>query len=138
MHTTRLALLAALAAAAVAASTAPNASAAVQRYASPSGTGMDCTSIKPCDITEALYGGGSGDEVIVGPGDYPLAVTPAVKNGLTIHGVAGRPRPHLLFSGNQSGLFLPQGTVLRHVEIVQAEPNVRALYRGGRWSTRSS
>jgi len=131
MHTPRLALLAALAAAAVAASTAPNASAAVQRYASPTGTGKDCTSISPCDITEALYGAGSGDEVIVGPGDYPLTVTPAVKNGVTIHGVAGRPRPHLLFSGNQSGLFLPQGTVLRHVEIVQAEPNSRALYSWG-------
>jgi hypothetical protein len=131
MHTPRLALLAALAATAVAASTAPNASAAVQRYASPTGTGKDCTSISPCDITEALYGGGSGDEVIVGSGDYPLTVTPAVKNGLTIHGVAGRPRPHLLFSGNQSGLFLPQGTVLRHVEIAQAEPNSRTLYSWG-------
>jgi hypothetical protein len=131
MHTPRLALLAAVAATAVAASTAPNASAAVQRYASPTGTGKDCTSVSPCDITEALYGGGSGDEVIVGSGDYPLTVTPAVKNGLTIHGVAGRPRPQLLFSGNQSGLFLPQSTVLRYIEIAQAEPNSRALYSWG-------
>jgi hypothetical protein len=131
MHTTRLTLVAALAAAAAAASIAPNASAAVQRYASPTGSGKGCSSTSPCAITEALYGGGSGDEVIVGPGDYPLTVTPAVKNGLTIHGVAGRARPRLLFSGNQSGLFLPQGTVLRYVEIVQAEPTSRALYSWG-------
>ena len=124
--TSRLALLAVLGALLAA---APAASAAAQRYASPTGSGAACTSASPCTITSAVNGASDGDEVIVTPGDYPLTAgslgTPAQ---ITIQGVAGQPRPRLMFSNlGQSGLHVQFGSTLRYVEVDQAAPSL-ALY----------
>jgi hypothetical protein len=118
----RLALLTVLAGVVAAASIAPNASAATQRYASPTGTGTACTSPSPCNIRDAVGGAITGDEVIVNPGDYPLTETLFSFKKITIRGIAGRPRPRLLFSGpGQDGLRLALGgSTLRYVEIDQA------------------
>ena len=137
MHTPRLALLTALAAAVTAAATAPSASAASQRYASPTGGGYDCTAVSPCSIRDAVGGANTGDEVIVNPGDYPLTetLTASPLKSITIHGVPGAPRPRLLFSGPaQKGLDMDStaaanGSTLRYVEVVQTAAE-RAIYAG--------
>ena len=80
------------------------AAAASQRYAAPTpqGTG-DCSSASnACDFDTAVSGASSGDEVIVEPGDYALSSS-YVTGAISIHGVDGRPRPRLQFSG---GTFL--------------------------------
>jgi hypothetical protein len=116
----RLSLLTIVAALLAVASTSPAASAAMQRYASPTGSGDDCSSAKPCDIRKAVEGASAGDEVIVAPGDYELTATLDATKGITIHGVTGEPRPLLEFSGpGQEGVDLTDGT-LRYVRIEQA------------------
>jgi hypothetical protein len=139
MHTSRtcrLRLLTVLGVLVAAASIAPAASAA-QRYASPTGSGIACTSASPCSITQAVGNAITGDEVIINPGGYPLTQTLSeggYMGGLakiTIHGVAGQPRPRLQFSGpGQRGVDLEGGSTLRYVEIDQASPD-RALFAGG-------
>jgi hypothetical protein len=128
--TSRLALLTVLGALLAA---APAASAATQRYASPTGSGPEpCSSASPCAIEQAVEAAQQGDEVIVAPGDYPLTETVATHAGVTIHGVAGKPRPRLLFSGaGQAGLRV-SGSTLRYVEVDQAPgSDASALYAGG-------
>lgn len=131
MHTprvARLALLTVLAAVVAATSIAPAASAATRRYASPAGSGTTCSAASPCAITQAVTGAVHGDEVIINPGGYPLTATLTTPDKLTIHGVAGKPRPRLLFSGAaQEGLKLTQGSLLRYVEVDQAAA-ARAVY----------
>src|SRR4030095_7336894 len=70
-----LALLTIVGALVAAATTAPGASAAAQRYASPGGSGTSCDSAHPCDILQAVNSAAAGDEVIVRPGNYLLAAT---------------------------------------------------------------
>jgi hypothetical protein len=136
MHSPRFALLTALAAAVTAAAAAPSVSAASQRYASPTGSGYDCTALKPCSI-EVAIDAKTGDEVIVAPGDYPLSKTLTASPGksITIHGVAGAPRPRLLFSGpaqkglDMDSLTAASGSTLRYVEVVQTAAE-RAIFAG--------
>ena len=111
---------------------APGASAATQRYASPSGSGTACSSASPCEIAQAITGAQSGDEVVVEPGDHSLTATPPVHNQVTIRGIPGQPRPRLVFSGyGQGGLFVPAGNVLRNLEIVQETPATYAVFASG-------
>jgi hypothetical protein len=115
-RTARLSLLTVLGALLAA---APAASAATPRYASPNGSG-DCGSASPCSITQAITGAQSGDEVIVNPGDYSLTTSLIASKPITIHGVAGQPRPRLQFNGqSQYGLSIDDST-LRYVEVDQA------------------
>ena len=123
MHISRtscLAVVAVLAALAATASIAPSASAATQRYASPTGSGTDCKSASPCSFRQAVEHAGGGDEVIVNPGDYPLTAQSLHVGGVTVHGVAGRPRPRLLFSSAPTPSMLLNGSTLRYVEVVRA------------------
>jgi len=119
--TSRLAFLSVLAALVAMAATSPAASAASQRYASPTGDGSDCTAAHPCGITQAIGPALAGDEVIVAPGDYSITGTSLFAPAqVTIHGVAGQPRPRVLFSGpGQFGMDLASGTTLRWVEVDQ-------------------
>jgi hypothetical protein len=114
-----------------AATLAGPASAVTQRYASPSGSGTDCSSANPCSIRQAIEGASDGEEVIVAPGDYPLTTTLKDTAPITIHGVAGEPRPRLLFSGSPEGLRVTHGSTLRYVEVDQADPGKTALFAGG-------
>jgi hypothetical protein len=126
-RTRRLLLLTVVAGALGAAALSPSAWAATQRYASPGGTGTDCSAAVPCRITMAVQGAHAGDEVILNPGDYAMfddIVDPAP---ITIRGVAGQPRPRLLFTGAQF-VSLHTGTVLRYVEVDQTVP-------GAIWAT---
>lgn len=127
-RTSRLALVSVLAALAAAASSAPAASAATQRYAGSAGSGTSCDAVAPCDFSQAVEGAKAGDEVIVTPGDYTLTQDVDDPATITIHGVAGQPRPRLHFSGpNGDGLWLQHGSNLRYVEIEQPTPGARTL-----------
>jgi hypothetical protein len=126
-RTRRLFLLTVVSGALGAAALSPSAWAATQRYAIPGGGGTDCSAAVPCKITTAVQGAHAGDEVILNPGDYPMfddIVDPAP---ITIHGVAGQPRPRLLFTGPQF-VSLHTGSVLRYVEVDQTVP-------GAVWAT---
>ena len=126
----QLALLAALLTA-LAAAAIPSVASAAQRHASPAGAGVGCTAAEPCSLKSAIAVAAMGDEVIVNPGDYPLTTTIEDKADITIRGVAGKPRPCLLFSGaNQDGLRLMNGSLLRDIEVEQAAP-VGALTTDG-------
>jgi hypothetical protein len=120
----RVRILTAVGALAAAASIAPNASAAAQRYASPTGTGTDCSSAIPCSLRQAVEHAGGFDEVIVAPGDYTLTTKLETPYPMTIHGVAGQPRPRVLFSGpGQNQLRVIAGSTLCYVEVEQAPGN---------------
>ena len=121
-----LAVLAVAGALAGMASTSADASAATRRYASPNGSG-DCTAVKPCSIEKAVGGAASGDEVIVNPGDYRLTSPLDAVGQMTIHGVAGRPRPRLLLPADKLFRVVLYHASLRYVEIVQAHPDWAAL-----------
>jgi hypothetical protein len=105
---------------------APGASAAGQRYADPNGSGYMCSADKPCNIVQAVNSAGSGDEVIVRPGLYGLADTLSAPAHVTIHGVAGQPRPVVIFT-SLHGVTLQSYSTLRYMEIVESEPTVTAL-----------
>ena len=107
---------------AVAAGAVPSIASAAERYASPTGAGSGCTSSVPCSLASAVKVAGEGDEVIASSGDYALTDTIEDKAKITIRGVPGQPRPRLLFSGpNQQGLRLMHGSLLRDVDVDQAE-----------------
>src|SRR4051794_25737647 len=100
----------------------PAAASAAQRYAGPAGAGSSCTAAAPCSITTAVGGAIAGDEVTVLPGDYPLTATLQPPAKITIHGVAGQPRPRLQFSGgSQFGVRIPNGSTLRYLEVDQSD-----------------
>jgi hypothetical protein len=111
----------------------PQAASAAPRYASPAGTGASpCAAADPCSLPTAVGGAANGDEIIVAPGDYALTATLDTAVPLTIHGVAGQPRPKLTFSGAQNGLRLDSsGSLAQYLEVVQAEPGTRVLYLSG-------
>jgi hypothetical protein len=96
---------------------------AAQRFAAPSpgGSGNCSSPANPCDIRTAITGAHASDEVIVAPGTYgPLTSTIAFPTfNLTVHGVAGQPRPRLLFNvGAGDGLFLAgSGDVARYLDV---------------------
>ncbi len=115
-RTCRVSFLTVVGAILAAAALAPVASAATQRYAAPSGAG-DCSAASPCSITQAVQGASSNDEVIVKPGDYPVTQELSNPAPITIHGIAGQPRPRLLLGAGNEFIGLNTGSTLRYIEI---------------------
>src|SRR5215216_1791013 len=108
---------------------APVASAATQRYADPKGSGTDCSAVIPCSISWAIEHAALNDEVIVKPGDYAITAELSDPAPITIHGIAGQPRPRLLLAGGNEFVGLRQGSTLRRVEI--DKPAQGALWATG-------
>jgi hypothetical protein len=126
-------LLIAVALSAFAVAALPSIASAAERYASPTGGGIGCTSAVPCSLENAMkIALVEGDEVIASPGNYELHETIEDKAKITLRGVPGQPRPRLLFSGqSQHGLRLMHGSLLRDVEVDQAEDAVPAVDTAG-------
>jgi hypothetical protein len=118
------------------------------RFAAPGGTGANpCNdSGHPCSIfTAAADGQGvkSGDEVILAPGNYSdtagdlgsAAGTVRLKEGISLHGEAGQPRPVITLArpqGQVAAAFIvsPNDTV-SHLEIDTATALVDISIQGG-------
>jgi hypothetical protein len=105
------------------------ATAGVQRFAAPDGTG-DCSPSSPCDIVTAINNAASGDEVILDSGRYGSDLAPlttalhSTQTDLSVHGTDGEPRPRI-FTNAQYGLDLGgAGDTARHLEIQQSASNV--------------
>jgi hypothetical protein len=96
---------------------------AATRYAAPAGSGGPNTCLDPatpCQLQHALVQADPGDEVVVQPGDYPTANTVQVGDRVDLHGVAGQPRPRIVYSGAAEALtvaFAAAGTTIRHLEL---------------------
>lgn len=76
---------------------APAAS-ATQRFASPAGAGVACTTAAPCSLPVAAGAALFGDEVLVAPGDYATGAL-GVSAGVDMHGPTGGPAPVITTSG---------------------------------------
>ena len=83
-----------------------------QRYASPDGTGAECTQEKPCELNEAVGAAKAGDEVIITSGIYEAKATifTGPVTNVQVHGDPSGPRPKInaafpgpVFSLNQAG-----------------------------------
>ena len=104
---TRRAIVASTAAAAALMCWAP-AAGATARFASPEGSGKPCTQPLPCDIVTAVNKAAASDDVTIEPGTYEPDAKFCFDEGhaLTIHGLAGAPRPVII---GKSGGFIPRG-----------------------------
>lgn len=68
-------------------------------YASPTGSGTDCSQTAPCNVNSAVLSAPSGSTVILEPGTYTSDTT--IRNdtdggtyrSITVEGQAGKPRP---------------------------------------------
>ena len=49
---------------------APVAAQGAIRHAAPTGAGVGCTVLAPCDLGTAVNGAASGDEIVLAPGSY--------------------------------------------------------------------
>jgi hypothetical protein len=75
----------------------PTMASAADRYASPAGgTALGCPAAEPCSLAAAITGAGADDVVIVTPGTYKVASTIEATVPLSIHGLAGQPRPRIV------------------------------------------
>jgi hypothetical protein len=101
---------------------------AAQRFASPSGGGLACTSQTPCSIVSAINNAGDNDEVIVEPGTYGSQASPITTalnethNGVTIHGIAGESRPVIFDSPGGVALTVNAlSSTARYLDIESAD-----------------
>lgn len=115
----------------------PGVASAAQRFAGPAGTGTACTQAAPCSLGESTNNAGTGDEVIVLPGDYgsaaaPVAGAPGSVAAVTVHGQDGAPRPRVFLGTFPLDLASPAALV-RDLELVQSTGYSGALLylRGG-------
>lgn len=114
LRTTLVVLLAML----VTASTAQ----AVPRYASPGGSGIACTQAAPCKLPEAVEKAKAGEEVIVGPGAYPLEAELAVPASVYVHGELSQPRPKI--SATLANAVVRTGFGGAHLEYLEVTNTV--------------
>ena len=109
---------------------APAAEAAA-RFASPEGSGEACTQPLPCGIVTAVKKAALNDDVTIEPGTYdPIEDIFDEGHTLTIHGLAGAPRP-VIVAKNGGFVLEGSGSILRDVEVDVPIANQTALYAIG-------
>jgi hypothetical protein len=93
--------------------------AAVQRYASPTGSGTACTSAAPCSIVTAINQAPAATEVILTPGLYSPGTTILSngQSGIDVHGLAGRPRPIIVTSADYGLMLTGSGAKVSDLAI---------------------
>lgn len=98
---------------------------AVQRYAAPNATGVNCTKQEPCSFPDAVNGASENDEVIVTAGEYTITGAPlhVVYAGLQIHGDPGGPMPRVTaeLGGLPAINVDAAGSSLSYLEVVSRE-----------------
>jgi len=95
----------------------PPAAWAGERFASPGGSGEACTKAVPCGIVAAIDKAAANDDVTVEPGTYETSEgLRDEKRTLTIHGLAGSPRPVVI--AHSGGLVLEgASSTVRDIEF---------------------
>lgn len=99
---------------------APAAQAAKQRYAAPAptGSGTACTQAAPCELKEAVGKAGAGDEVIVGPGTYPVEAEVVVPANVYVHGELSQPPPKITATLANAAINAPfPGAHIAYLEV---------------------
>jgi hypothetical protein len=90
---------------------------ATARFASPGGAGEACTQPEPCGIVTAIKKAANNDDITIEPGRYePEQNLFDETHTLTIHGLAGAPRP-VIVSSHNGFLLAGFGSTLRDVEM---------------------
>jgi hypothetical protein len=75
----------------------PAGAAAATRYAAPGGgVALGCPQSEPCSLAVAIEAAGSGDEVLVGAGEYPVAATIEATVPLTVRGESAAAKPRIV------------------------------------------
>jgi hypothetical protein len=142
------AILLALAVALCGALCAATSASAATRFAAPGGIGVDpCANpADPCTFFTAASGEAlgstlkAGDEVVLASGEYsdftsdlgPEGVV-RLPLGITVHGIAGRPRPviHLNRVAGAGGLVVTAGDTVSHLEIDTTVARSNIVVLGG-------
>jgi hypothetical protein len=105
---------------------------AAYHYASPSGSGMACTSSNPCSLREAALKAWANDDVILAPGNYSIGSEPVVvrsgAQGVFIHGDDSGAMPHIDANVEKGAPILFEDSVgrLGNLEIVNEAPEAYA------------
>jgi hypothetical protein len=90
---------------------------AAQRFAASTGSGTACSSGSPCTIQQAFTGAGTGDEIVIAPGDYAVAATLFLPLNGFAHGVQGQPAPRIHFAATHYIHTGNPGARLSYVQI---------------------
>lgn len=103
---------------------------AVERHASPTGSGSACTSAAPCTFAQAVSGAVAGDEVVVASGTHTVGASVIVNAmNLTVRGPAAGPRPLLQWSTASAGLGLNVPASIRDLTFRGATTGITGLVR---------
>jgi hypothetical protein len=102
-------------------------------YASPTGSGTECSIASPCLITEAVNNSVGGSPVVLlfgangqyGSAGTPIATALKPKPNVTVEGEAGRPRPTVHI--NKALDFTAGGIHVDHVGFVAYDPGGSGL-----------
>ncbi len=111
----------------------PAAASAIDRFASPTGTGSLCTQAQPCDIVTAVNDPVSGD-ITIGPGTYGPISTNLTDSGayqLTIHGEAGQPRPVIETTATYGFNLTDASSTLSDVQVDDTADDTTGVLLGG-------
>ena len=107
----------------------PASAQAVERFASPTGSGTACTEPPtgtPCDLQTAVESASNGDVVTVLPGSYTATANPAdrldIIANIVVRGAPGQARPVLTSASTVGGIFIQAGGTLRRFELVYTDP----------------
>jgi hypothetical protein len=133
------------------------------RYASPGGVAVgSCGQPEACSLAYAITAATGGDEVVVGPGTYPVATAIEAAVPLTVRGAAGQARPRIVGarevtplksgepltlsnltiesteSGEGSLFAYADGDVFDHLELIATGKDALALRPGLHWTLTDS
>jgi hypothetical protein len=104
---------------------------AAERYASTTSTDKhgSCTQAAPCRIDHAINDAAGGDDVVILPGEYHVNLQLDATEPISIHGVAGQPRPRLLGDPKlgSTTLSVSSGGSVSHLYIQSDESGEKAL-----------
>lgn len=101
----------------------------------PGGNSGSCNQAIPCSLGQAVQLAKAGDEIVMQPGSYanpdlktaaePAGAGISLPAGVSVHGVAGAPRPVITLSipnspATSAGITVSPTASLAHVEVVTA------------------
>jgi hypothetical protein len=99
---------------------APATVSAAVRHAAPGATGGSPCNPVPCGLTTAVNGAKDGDQVVLAPGNYLLAVDLDVKKAVDVGAQPGAPAS-IVFDGANGAVVANPGAVLHDVRLAFAD-----------------